>query len=263
MTTSHVYAAISEVAAKISKEGIGKDRNNQQQNYKFRGIDDMYNALAPLLATAGLVILPRVVSHKIDERTTQKGTPLFCAFVDVEFDFVSAKDGSKHTCRLTGEAMDMADKATNKAMSAAYKYLCMQAFCIPTEGDNDADATTHEPAARQQPQPKPAAQAVAQQHGLKTADQVETPVQIAQRKFGDMATWEQAMGEVQSLVAKLNGQPPNRSQQAILACGADRLTDLVESLDDCVLIETLCEKLNPMDKERIKNRLASWAQPVS
>jgi hypothetical protein len=40
--------------------------------------------------------------------------------------------------------MDSGDKATNKAMSAAYKYACIQAFSIPTEGDNDADATTHD-----------------------------------------------------------------------------------------------------------------------
>lgn len=45
--------------------------------------------------------------------------------------------------------MDSADKATNKAMSAAYKYAAMQAFCIPTEGDNDADAHTHDVAPRQ------------------------------------------------------------------------------------------------------------------
>jgi hypothetical protein len=38
--------------------------------------------------------------------------------------------------------MDSADKATNKAMSAAYKYAAFQAFAIPTEGDNDADAHT-------------------------------------------------------------------------------------------------------------------------
>jgi hypothetical protein len=28
-------------------------------------------------------------------------------------------------------------------MSAAYKYAAFQAFCIPTEGDNDADGSTH------------------------------------------------------------------------------------------------------------------------
>jgi hypothetical protein len=65
----------------------------------------------------------------------------------VRFDFVSADDGSMHEVVTFGEAMDSGDKATNKAMSAAYKYACMQAFCIPTEGDNDADAKTHEVAA--------------------------------------------------------------------------------------------------------------------
>ena len=40
--------------------------------------------------------------------------------------------------------MDRSDKATNKAMSAAYKYAALQAFAIPTEGDNDADASTPE-----------------------------------------------------------------------------------------------------------------------
>src|SRR5690606_34316493 len=75
---------------------------------------------------------------------TNAGRPLFSVVVEAEFDFVSAKDGSTYTARTFGEAMDTADKATNKAMSAAYKYVCMQAFAIPTEGDNDADATTHE-----------------------------------------------------------------------------------------------------------------------
>lgn len=45
---------------------------------------------------------------------------------------------------MFGEAMDSADKATNKAMSAAYKYMATQEFCIPTEGDNDADLHTPE-----------------------------------------------------------------------------------------------------------------------
>ena len=40
--------------------------------------------------------------------------------------------------------MDSGDKATNKAMSAAYKYMAFQTFAIPTQGDNDADGQTHE-----------------------------------------------------------------------------------------------------------------------
>lgn len=138
-----VFAAIAAVMAEIGKEGIAKGRSNQQQGYKFRGIDDVYNALNPILSRNGLLMLPRILSREIVERTTAKGTLLFYVTVEAEFDLVSAADGSRHTIRTFGEAMDSADKATNKAMSAAYKYAAMQTFAIPTEGDNDADATTH------------------------------------------------------------------------------------------------------------------------
>lgn len=148
MTGVKVYEAIAAVTAELAKTGIAKERNNQQQNYKFRGIDDIYNALAPALAKAGLCVLPRVTRREVTERTTKSGSMLFYVVCDVEFDFVSAEDGSKHTVAVVGEAMDSADKATNKAMSAAYKYAALMTFCIPTEGDNDADAATHEVAPR-------------------------------------------------------------------------------------------------------------------
>lgn len=144
-----VYKAINAVQAALTKDGIGKDRKNQQQGFNFRGIDDVYNALSPLLARYGLCILPRMVSRECVERISAKGGALFYVTVGAEFDFVCADDGSKHTVVTYGEAMDSGDKATNKAMSAAYKYACMQAFSIPTEGDNDADAHTHEVAPRQ------------------------------------------------------------------------------------------------------------------
>lgn len=138
-----VYKAIANIAADLSKTGIQKNHTSQQQ-YKFRGIDDVYNALAPLLKTHGLVILPRVKNRTTVERATKNGGAVFYTTVEAEFDLVSVEDGSKHTVTTFGEAMDTADKSTNKAMSAAYKYAAFQSFCIPTEGDNDADATTHD-----------------------------------------------------------------------------------------------------------------------
>lgn len=140
-----VYRAIAAVAAEMCHSGIEKGRRNQQQGYQFRGIDDVYNALAPVLAKHGLCFLPRVLARTCEERQTKNGGALFYVTVEAEFDLVAASDGSKHTIRTFGEAMDSADKATNKAMSAAYKYAAMQAFCIPTEGDNDADAHTPDP----------------------------------------------------------------------------------------------------------------------
>jgi len=147
-TAPVVYAKIAAVQADLAKDGIGKDRSNQQQKYKFRGIDDVYNALAPLLAKHGLSILPRMLSREVVERKSNSGGALFNVTVEAEFDFIAAEDGSQHIVRTFGEAMDSADKATNKAMSAAYKYAALMAFAIPTEGDNDADAITHDVAPR-------------------------------------------------------------------------------------------------------------------
>ena len=137
-----VFKAINEITAELAKTGIEKSRKNQQQGYAFRGIDDIYNTLASLLSSYGLCIIPEVLERTQVERNTVKGGVLFYTTVKVKFTLISSKDGSQFVATTFGEAMDSADKSTNKAMSAAYKYLCLQVFCIPTEGDNDADATT-------------------------------------------------------------------------------------------------------------------------
>lgn len=167
-----VYACIAAVSAEIAQSGISKDRTNAQQGYKFRGIDDVYNALAPVLAKHRLVILPRILSRSVAERETKNGGTLSYVTVEAEFDFVCATDASLHTARTFGEAMDSADKATNKAMSAAYKYVTFQAFCIPTEGDNDADAHTPEARSAQPPQPQKPAPAQSQ------SQRPQRPVQV-------------------------------------------------------------------------------------
>ncbi|EKN3726627.1 TPA: ERF family protein [Yersinia enterocolitica] len=144
-----VYKAIAAVAKDLSEIGIAKDSRNAQQGFQFRGIDAVYNALSPSLVRNGLVILPRITERTVSERATQKGGVLFYVVVKAEFDFVSVEDGSIHTVVTFGEAMDSGDKATNKAMSIAYKYAAFQAFCIPTEETAaDPDAEIHQPAPR-------------------------------------------------------------------------------------------------------------------
>lgn len=182
--SNNVYQMIAAVSADLCKEGISKDRKNQQQGYNFRGIDDVYNALAPIMSKHGLVVLPRCLSRESIERQNRSGGTLFYVVVECEFDFVSSHDKSHHTIKTYGEAMDSADKATNKAMSAAYKYACMQAFCIPTEGDNDADSTTHDLApktpprggvisAPQQAKPEPKPEPKPQEHVKGMAEVVD------------------------------------------------------------------------------------------
>lgn len=185
-----VYQAIGAVSAALSQEGIGKNRNNQAQGYKFRGIDDVLNALSGALVMAGLVILPRCTERVVVERQTAKGSALFNITCRVEFDLVSTEDGSKHTVCTYGEAMDSADKATNKAMSAAYKYLALLVFCIPTEAsvDNDADFSTHEVKAK-------SAQATDAFDAKKVANNIKTG--IAAKDASGAATYLAGLPEVE------------------------------------------------------------------
>lgn len=192
----HVYSAICRVIFDLSHEGIAKNNRNQQQGYNFRGIDDVYNVLSPLLARHELCVLPRVISREVTEKTNAKGTTLFYTVVHVEFDFVSAVDGSKHTVATVGEAMDSGDKSSNKAMSAAYKYAAFQAFAIPTEGDNDADATTHEVATRSAPPAMPESELVDCLTALNDADDLESLKGI----FG--GAWKRATQEQKARLQK-------------------------------------------------------------
>ena len=70
---SEVYKAISAVAKELAETGIKKGSRNAQQGFMFRGIDAVYNALAPALVKHGLVILPRIIERSVTERQTQKG----------------------------------------------------------------------------------------------------------------------------------------------------------------------------------------------
>jgi hypothetical protein len=138
-----VFGAICAVSADIAKKGVSKDRKNEQQGFKFRGIDDVMNALSSSLSANGLCILPEALERNENEVITKSGCVLRFVVVKVKFSIIAAADGSQHDVIMYGEAMDSGDKATNKAMSAAYKYMALQVFCIPTIGD-DADSVTHE-----------------------------------------------------------------------------------------------------------------------
>lgn len=231
-TSPRIYAAIAAVMAEVGKEGISKDRRNEQQGYKFRGIDDVYNALAPMLAKHDLIVIPRCLSRELVERKNAKGNPLFYVTCQVEFTLVCSLDGSSIQAVTYGEAMDSADKATNKAMSAAYKYMAMQTFCIPTEGDNDADATTHEvaPAADRRPHPShpPAGQ---QQTNASQAKKQDVWPRFVEklRSFTDLDELERwwSSASTQAAVDAMPGQWPEQAheeyekkQESLLGAGA-------------------------------------------
>ena len=156
MTTAQhgVHRAIHAVMAAFGAEGLSKDKTNQQQGFKYRGIDDLMTALSPKLVAAGLIISPAVLSRHCETRENATGKKSYVVALQVDYTLTAMDDGSTLTCSVFGEAMDQADKATNKAMSVAYKYLCFQVFCIPLEATEDADADADDGPKRQGPIPE-------------------------------------------------------------------------------------------------------------
>ena len=137
----NIHLTINKIMSDVG--AIGKDKTNVQQGFKYRGVDDVMNALQPLFVKHKLYIVPQVLEHIREDRLTQKGTNLIYSVLKMQFEFI-ADDGSSVKAIVIGEGMDSGDKATNKAMAIAYKYACFQVFSIPTEEMPDPDAETHE-----------------------------------------------------------------------------------------------------------------------
>jgi hypothetical protein len=136
-----IYAAMAGVMNDMV--AIGKDKKNQQQGFNYRGIDDAYNALQPIMAKNGVFNTPEVLEKWREERTNAKGTILAFTVLRMKYTFY-ADDGSHVSCIVEGEGMDSGDKSSNKAMAIAHKYALMQTFCVPTEITDDPDAQVHE-----------------------------------------------------------------------------------------------------------------------
>lgn len=141
MEDPKIYAAISNCMSEIS--AIGKTKKNNQQGFLYRGIDDVMNAINPVLTKNHVFIAPQVLEQKREERTSGRGNLLIYSVCRVKFTFY-AEDGSYVDVVTVGEGMDSGDKATNKAMSIAFKYACFQVFCIPTEEMKDPDAESYD-----------------------------------------------------------------------------------------------------------------------
>lgn len=137
----NIYEAINAVMNDVG--AIGKNTKNTTQGFMFRGIDAVMNALQPALIKNHVFVVPEVLEQTREERATQKGGALIYSICKIRYTFY-AEDGSSVSSIVIGEGMDSGDKATNKAMSIAFKYACFQVFCIPTEEMKDPDAECFE-----------------------------------------------------------------------------------------------------------------------
>lgn len=134
--TGQIFALLPKVMSDVGH--VGKNRQNQQQHYAFRGIDDLYQAIQPVFCRHGVFVVPAVLETRREERKTQKGATLIYTMLTVKHTFY-APDGSSVEAVTAGEAMDSGDKSANKAMSAAMKYALIETLCIPTDEPIDTE----------------------------------------------------------------------------------------------------------------------------
>lgn len=138
----NIYESICKVMEDVG--AIGKDKKNTSGSpFMYRGVDDVMNALNPAMVKNKIFVVPEVLEQSREDRTTNRGNSIIYSICRIKYTFY-AEDGSNVAAVVIGEAFDTGDKATNKAMSIAFKYACFQVFCIPTEEMQDPDAESHE-----------------------------------------------------------------------------------------------------------------------
>ena len=202
---------------------IGKDQTNTFDKYKFRGIDDVYNALQPAMVKNGIFVAPSLVSINQEDRISRKSeSSMIHTTLQVKYTFF-AEDGSFVETVVPGEAADRSDKSINKAMSAAFKYACFQTFCIPTEEMKDADAESPEIGTKAPKQEKPKQKEVKQ----------SAPVQEAPPSIADQSDLEKLITD---------------EQRMTLIKELDRIGETVAWLEDFAMC-----KLNKLTRLRADN----------
>jgi len=139
-----IFQLIPEASGKIG--AIPKSKKNNEQNYMFRGIDDFLTACNRVFSDVGIFIVPEVLEKEQTSGVTKNGTAFLHIVLTVKYTIYAA-DGSNIIAVVKGEARDYADKAINKCMSAAFKYMLMQVFCVATQDIADANKEHIESAA--------------------------------------------------------------------------------------------------------------------
>jgi len=145
-----IFKQIPAIMSEIPS--IGKDRKNTGQGYNFRGIDDIYNFIQPLLAKHSVFMTAEILDDRHEERQSKSGGVIMYRVLKMRYSFV-ASDGSSVATDAVGEGMDSGDKASAKAMSIAQKYAILQTFLVPTADAKDPEIDNHEVAPKSAPAP--------------------------------------------------------------------------------------------------------------
>lgn len=143
--TKNLYQRIAAITAAIG--AISKTGKNTAQNYDFIEQAMVVATLRPLMAEHGVVIIPETVDKTIERFETvkkdkygERTSSTYHVNVMSRYHVINADNPEdRFTAEWSGEALDMSDKATNKAMTASEKTFLMKLFKISDKEDADAE----------------------------------------------------------------------------------------------------------------------------
>ncbi|MET9468514.1 ERF family protein [Streptomyces sp. NPDC006544] len=196
-----IFAAINAVMRDTMP--VGKNQRNEQQNYKFRGIDDVMSAMAGPLRSHGVFILPTIAGQQQVRDGKMTRTTITMRYR------VYGPAGDCLIAEVPGEASDFADKSTNKAQSAALKYLLFTLFMLPVDGRSIDDGDRNHPV---QPTPEHRAEYAQQQQRQqqRKGRQQQPQQQVRRSDRAEPGPWEQQ----QPAPAPAQQAPPRRDYLA-------------------------------------------------
>jgi len=142
MTETRKTVQEAWAAVMTDVQGLGKNQavTSGPARFNFRGVDDVMNAVGPVLRTHGVSVIPVQVHSSSENVTTRSGAHMRNVTVFVQY-AINGPDGSTMPGAAAGEAADTGDKATPKAMSVAFRTFLLQALCLPT---NEPDPDQHQ-----------------------------------------------------------------------------------------------------------------------
>ena len=89
MSEGLIYKQLPKVMSDI--KSISKDKVNQQQRFKFRGIDDVYNHVQPIMAKHGVFTTAEIIGRSREIATPKSGTKMVVSVNQFKFQWSPRK----------------------------------------------------------------------------------------------------------------------------------------------------------------------------
>lgn len=140
-----LYAVMEEV------DRIGKDKRNEQGNYRYASEHVIKETFHPLFVKHKLLLLP-IAQRLLEITPAAQGKSMAMTTIQCTYKVVDIETGEFEVLQIVGSGSDSTDKGAYKANTGALKYMLTTMFIIPTGDDPEGEGGP--PTQRKTPQPR-------------------------------------------------------------------------------------------------------------